>query len=203
MKSSILASSIAIAACGVVAQYTNQSAPFNLIVLSTNHTINGSSLGACHEGAAIEGLCLGPPPSPSGVTYEQFQFNTSATPYDVNETIGAPGYLTYELRGGNFNVSEPLGLTYNDVSNVAVPEFTPGFDSATFVAFDHENRLNIQSYIDDRVVPVEYGEVKAYYRWYICQTYVGYSYTTLAWVMGDHSPENPSCVKVEVVRVFV
>jgi hypothetical protein len=203
MKSSVLGTFVIFTASAVVAQYTNQSAPFNLIVLSSNHTINGSSLGAYHEGAAIEGLCLGPPPSAAGSSYQQFQFNTSNTPYTGNKTIGAPGYLTYELRGGNFNVSEPMGLTYNPVSNVAVPEFFPGSDYATVVAFDCENKLNIQGYIDDRMLPVEYGEVKAYYRWYICQTYAGYSYTTLSWVMGDHSPENPSCVKAEVVRVFV
>lgn len=93
-------------------------------------------------------------------------------------------------------------LTYNPASNVAVPEFSPGYGS-TEVAFDEDRKMNIQSYIDDRVVPPYEAGMKAYYRWYVCKTYVGYLYTTSAWVLGDHSPQNPSCVKVEVVRVFV
>ena len=125
MRISIFASLIALAASTATAQYTNQSAPFNLILLSQNDTLNGSALGACHEGAAIEGLCVsGPPTADAG--YSQFQFNTSSTPFNYNATIGETGYLTYELRGGNFNVSEPMGLTYNPASNVAVPEFNPG-----------------------------------------------------------------------------
>jgi hypothetical protein len=41
------------------------------------------------------------------------------------------------------------------------------------------------------------------YRWYVCTTLVtSYTYSTLAWVLGSHSPQNPSCVKVDVVRVF-
>ncbi|KAG4418069.1 hypothetical protein IFR04_008806 [Cadophora malorum] len=38
-------------------KYLVQSTPFNLIVLSSNSTLNGTHLYACHEGAAIQGLC--------------------------------------------------------------------------------------------------------------------------------------------------
>jgi hypothetical protein len=202
MRTSILATLLALTVSTATAQFTNQSAPFNLILLSHNKTLNGSALGACHEGAAIEGLCLAGNPTP-GTTYEQFQFNTSVPASTYNATLGEPGYLTYLLRGGNFVESEAMSLTYNPASNVAVPEFTPGVYGGTLVAFDEDAKMNIQSYVDDRVDPPVGGPVKAYYRWYVCKTYVGYSYATLAWVLGDHSPQNPSCVKVEVVRVFV
>ena len=33
--------------------------------------------------------------------------------------------------------------------------------------------------------------------------YTGYHYTALTWVMGVHSPQNPTCQKVNVKRVFV
>lgn len=72
------------------------------------------------------------------------------------------------------------------------------------MAFDVDNFLNIQGYVDDTVSPPKTDETTAYYRWYSCQTYyTGYQYTTLAWVVGEAAPQNPTCVKVDVKRVFV
>jgi hypothetical protein len=72
-----------------VAQYTNQSAPFNLVLSSSNTTLNGALLGACHEGAAIEGLCLNIG-SNSAAPYNQYTFNytTQQTPDPVLGYIG-------------------------------------------------------------------------------------------------------------------
>ncbi|KZF26738.1 hypothetical protein L228DRAFT_17820 [Xylona heveae TC161] len=192
-----------------MAQFTNQSAPFYLVVISQNHTINGSALVACHEGAAIEGLCVGgsiATSSPGGIKgVSQYNFNGSSNPYIQNATLGETGLLTYVLRGGNFNESEAMGFATNPASNVALPLFYPGEDNYQLIAFDSHNRLNIQAYVDDRIVPAYSGiENKAYYRWYVCSTYyTGYNYETLAWVYGDHKPQNPTCQKVEVKRVFV
>ncbi|KAL3418556.1 hypothetical protein PVAG01_10272 [Phlyctema vagabunda] len=207
MKTSMIASFLALAASTpVLAQYTNQSAPFQLILVSENKTIDGTALSACHAGAAIEALCVGSKagygvPVPSSST--TFTFNTStSTGSTVNETIGETGYVTWELRGGNFNLSSPLGLTYNPSSNVALPLLEPGYGN-TLMAFDSEGLLNIQSYIDDRLPPPYTGEQTAYYRWFVCKTYyTGYQYTTLAWTLGDGEPQNPTCSKVDVKRVF-
>lgn len=38
---------------------------------------------------------------------------------------------------------------------------------------------------------------------YICDTYYGYRYTTLAWVLGNAPPQNPTCCAVDVVRQFI
>ncbi|KAE8443307.1 hypothetical protein EG329_002023 [Mollisiaceae sp. DMI_Dod_QoI] len=197
MRASIITSIFALAASQVGAQYTNQSAPFYLVLQSQNSTYNGSTLSACHEGAAIEGLCLGGSLTSTSV---QYTFNTSsdATPDPV---LGPAGSLNYELRGGNFNLSSPLTIPVNPISNVAVPLFTPG-EGTTSVGFDGENKLFVFGYTNDTVSPPTY-ETKAYYRWYVCLTNAGYTYTTLAWVVGPGSPENPSCVKVDVERVFV
>ncbi|KAF4628641.1 hypothetical protein G7Y89_g9516 [Cudoniella acicularis] len=145
------------------------------------------------KGAAIEGLCVGGPVN----TYSgQYYFNTSSVP-DVNTT----GLLTWELHGGNFNLSSPMDFSYNPASNVAVPLFTPS-ETGTNVAFDERNRMNLQQYLDD-TKPLPNYAVKPLYRWYVCTTYAGYLYQTLAWVMGDGKPENPTCQKVDVVRVFI
>lgn len=180
--------------------YVNQSAPFNLVLTSQNSTLNGSTLVACHEGAAIEGLCVGGPLQSSSV---QYSFN-----YSLANVQGAPptgtnltGLLTYLLIGGNFQVSSPLTLSYNPTSNVAVPLLQPS-DSGTFVAFDDDNKLAIISYQDDTVALPNY-QSKPVYNWYACTTYAGYLYQTLVWVVGNGTPQNPTCQKVDVVRVFV
>jgi len=199
-NSFITASLLAAAATQVTAQYTNQSAPFALVLLSSNDTLNGTTLSPCHEGAAIEGLCLGPSITDTSTT-SSYNFNTSSFDTGFNTTIGQTGVLTWLLQGGNFNLSSPFGLNYNPTSNVAMPLFTPSTTSTTTVAFDENDLLNIQSYQDDTTSPISFG-AQAYYRWYICDTYYGYRYTTLAWVVGEGDPQNPTCVDVDVQRVF-
>jgi len=205
MRTSIITSVLALAASQVAAQdnyYSNQSAPFSLVVSSSNSSINGGILYACHEGAAIEGLCLG------GASF----FNTSSAIYNLNYSsqvtpdpvLGITGLLTWVLHGGNFNLSSPMQLSSTPTSNVGIPLFEPGGDDGTFVGFDKENKMFIGGYEDDTVSPIKY-ETKAYYRWFICTTQpTSYVYTTLAWVYGVHShPQNPTCQKVDVIRQFL
>ena len=182
MKTAILALVGAIA--GVVnAQepfYNISSKPFHLVVKSaTNKTLDGRTLFACHEGAAIEGLCLG---DKKLSTADVYNFNTSAYTTPTNSAIGDTGILTWLLPTAGQSYSSALSLSANPVSNVAVPLFYPGDTDAQQVAFDNKGLLNIQGSLDDSVFPFNATETKAYYRWYICETYVGYQYTTLAWV---------------------
>ena len=160
--------------------YNVSSAPFHLVVKSaTNKTLNGRTLFACHEGAAIEGLCLG---DKKLSTADVYNFNTSVYNTPTNSAIGDTGILTWLLPTSGANYSSALSLSANPTSNVAVPLFYPGDTDAQQVAFDNKGLLNIQGYLDDSVFPFNATETKAYYRWYICETYVGYQYTTLAWV---------------------
>lgn len=183
MKTAILALVGAIASV-VNAQepfYNVSSKPFHLVVKSaTNKTLNGRTLFACHEGAAIEGLCLG---EKKLSTADVYNFNTSAYSTPTDSAIGDTGILTWLLpTANNVSYSSALTLPSNPTSNVAVPLFFPGDTDAQQVAFDNKGLLNIQGYLDDSVFPFNATETKAYYRWYICETYVGYQYTTLAWV---------------------
>jgi len=128
-----------------------------------------------------------------------FRFNTSSSSVS-DSTIGPQGLLTYLLVGGNFQVSEPMQLSYNPTSNVALPLFEPS-ESGTQVGFDDDGKMFITGYIDDRQTNVTY-KLERYYRWYACTTYGGYTYNTLAWGMGEAVPQNPTCQKVDVVRVY-
>jgi hypothetical protein len=150
--------------------------------------------------AAIEGLCIGASLSnPTAV--QTFNLNYSSS-FTVDPAIGQVGYLTYELRGGNFNLSSPMQLSYNPFSNVAVPLFMPS-ESGTEVAFKSDDLMGIPGYLDDTVSPPSANSPTTYYRWYVCETYAGYLYTTAAWVMGTGEPENPSCVKADLKRVYL
>ena len=221
MRSTIIAGALAFAISNVAAQssyYSNQSAPFFLQISSHNKTLDGQTLNPCHEGAAIEGLCLG-----GALTSESYTYNFNYSADAVADPVtGIIGLLTWELRGSNFNLSSPMALACmssnpsssptlpvtftntfppdNPTSNVAVPLFEPA-ETGTSVGFDSSNKLFIPQYIDDTVIPANYSTERVY-RWRVCQTTSGYTYDTLAWVMGIHKAENPSCQKVNVVRVF-
>lgn len=180
MKTTILAVLGAVASLASAQNYNISSKPFHLVLGSAkNKTLNGATLSPCHEGAAIEGLCLG---GKKLSTAEVFNFNTSAYSQPTNSPIGDTGILTWLLPTADLSYSSALTLEANPTSNVAVPLFFPGDENAQQVAFDNKGLLNIQGYLDDSVFPFNTTETKAYYRWYICQTYVGYAYTTLAWV---------------------
>ncbi|TVY36589.1 hypothetical protein LSUB1_G007001 [Lachnellula subtilissima] len=208
MRGTIIAGTLAFVA-GVNAQYyTNQSAPFNLVLTSQNTTLNGSTLGSCHEGAAIEGLCVagnvdneftGPLNSDSGA----YTFNYTTTQATEPTGVNVTGLLTWLLVGGNFETSSPMQLDPVPTSNVAVPLLEPS-EEGQLVAFDADNKLVIMRTVDD-TQPLPNYSSKALSNWYACTTDSGYLYQTLAWVVGTETavPQNPTCQKVEVVRVFV
>lgn len=185
------------AATGAVAQdAAKQSAPFNLIVNGGKY--KNEKLTACHEGAAIEGLCV-------GYGGSEFRLNTTSgyTPAPGNSE---PGRLVYSLpvngpNGGS--ESEAMTFYYQPSTDVALPLFEPTYPNVV-VEFDQNKRMNVPAYIDDTVAPPKAGNYYPIYRWYVCETYyTGYTYTTLAWKLGSGRPQNPSCVKVDVTQKFI
>ncbi|KAH6633586.1 hypothetical protein C7974DRAFT_393058 [Boeremia exigua] len=188
--------------------YNETSAPFNLVLTSENSTINGSTLSACHTGAAIESLCLssgGGVSNPTPIAAATFNFNTSTDPFTPNATLGTPGILTWTLKTTSLDVPSSVYFNNDPTTDSAIPILTPGQENPQLLAFDDQDRLNVQGYIDWTANPPNStGTTVAYYRWYACQTYFGgYSYRTLAWGFGNEKPENPTCVKTGVKRIFV
>ncbi|KJZ74748.1 hypothetical protein HIM_05865 [Hirsutella minnesotensis 3608] len=179
-----------------------QSKPFNLVIQSADKSLNGQKFAACHTGAAIESLCL------AGRSGSNFYFNTtegSQAPLAGYTPLGVVVW-NLPLGGGPPNsVSEPLSLSSDPSSNVALPLLMPGYNQQ-YVAFDKKGQMAIMSYLDDTKSPPVSGNAKAFKNWFVCQTnYSGYRYRTLAWVHGTSKakPQNPTCVKVEVQRKFV
>jgi len=204
-----------------------QSANFNLVVQSKNKTLNGKFLGACHDGAAFEGLCVVDGATDPRENYVSFQFNTTrsfCTETNSTGTFDVPcggdpvdpalqtGLITWWLNYGGTDsparVSQAFHLIYFPWSNVAMTqiEFSDYEGEGTYTAFDKKGLLNILQYQDDTLEPGEeyLKKPRALYNWYICQTYwSGYRYTTLTWVLGSYPPQNPTCQKVNIKRVFV
>lgn len=102
------------------------------------------------------------------------------------------------------NESEALIINYNIGSNIAVPLLFPGNENAQTVGFTADDKLYIPSYLNDTTEPpTPINPPANLTRWYVCETNpTGYTYVTLSWKLGQGKPENPSCVKVGVKRVW-
>ena len=95
-----------------------------------------------------------------------------------------------------------MDLYVDPSTNVAIALFEPT-EVFTYVSFDGDNLMFIKSFYNDLVVPPVDGNVQHLYHWYICEyNYEGYIYNVLCWVYGIAPPQNPSCQKVGVQRVF-
>lgn len=189
------------------AQYYNiTSKPFELVVTSDDGCIN-DTVSACHVGAALESLCLSNSTTiskPEFEPYSTFNFNTTIyTPAATNPSLGQQGILTFNLPAKPV-IPSSASFNYDPTTDIAVPILGPGDQGAQQFSFDDKDELLIQGYIDWAANPPKAGNFTAYKRWYACTTYfAGYQYNNLAFGLGKHKPEDPTCVKVSVKRVFV
>lgn len=176
------------------------------LALATTRRANTyvTALGACHQGAATEGLCqtnetTSSPPTPCTTFYQATSSNDDSA-YDT------PGIIYYNLIiSGGTQVPSALRFTQDFTSDVAIPIFLPGNSSYTpiSVAKGYEE-LYITRRLDDSASPPRYlDQPEKVKSWYICLTRYAYEYHTLVWKVGGGSnPTNPSCKKVQVRRVF-
>jgi hypothetical protein len=201
--------SIAALVATASAQYYNiTSKPFQLLLTSTDGSIN-DTVSACHTGAALESLCLSNSNStskPDPTPYSTFNFNTSSNSQaPVNHTdLGVPGILTWFLPSGNYGpVPSAVHFNYDPTTDIAVPILETG-ENGQMLAFDDQDELLVQGYVQWTANPPTYGETYGLKKWYACKTYyAGYQYENLVWSLAASKPENPTCVAVEVKRVFV
>jgi hypothetical protein len=193
-------------AVSTTAQYVNKSSPFNLYLESADPAVNGSTLSACHVGAAIESLCVSNSNStskPNPIAPSIFSFNSSAY-INPEPTLGSPGLLTYALPTTPTPINSVLTFYIDPTTNYALPLLEPGSGGAQVLAFDQANFLGIQGYVDYKVSPPKAGERKQYNDWWVCATYFeGYQYVNLVWGLGGSTPETPGCVEADVRRSFI
>lgn len=178
-----------------------------LLILANHAKFRSTALGACHQGAAIEGLCitsetLRDPPS----LYTTFYHNVTSWDNNTAGAVGVDGVLGWTLRAaGGLVVPSAMALSLSPTSNIANPTFGPGTDKYTLIAFEKDGCAYIEASSDDTVSPPSYfNPSRKVKNWYVCLTRWSYLYYTLSWKVGlSGQPQNPSCQKVDVVRVFI
>jgi hypothetical protein len=195
-------------------EFAFRSPPFNLIYLSYDPNVNGTLISTCHEGAAIDGMCgTDSRGLPSLVERQVFTHNTSYE-FKGKPDPDSPGALSWTWTlGSNKTVESIMAFQYMPSSNVAHLNFMPRSPiSVTAVSFDPCDNMYIQRVVDDTVVPpppasgdqsISRLPIKDYH-WYICQNVGRYGYMSLSWKVGAVGrPQNPTCKKVMVKRIFV
>ncbi|EAT86011.1 hypothetical protein HBI56_023840 [Parastagonospora nodorum] len=198
----------ALVAAASAQQYNITSKGFQLVLTSDDGAIN-SAVSACHTGAALESLCLSKTSDPSKPSpFDTFYFNTTSTSEPpVNHTeLGAEGILTWFLPVNDYgNIPSSAYFYYDSSTDSATPILTTGTPvDVQRMSFTDKDELILQGYIDWTANPPKYAGPYGLNRWYACQTYyAGYQYTNLVWGLGAGKPENPTCLKVDVKRVFV
>ncbi|KAK7185334.1 hypothetical protein DPSP01_011127 [Paraphaeosphaeria sporulosa] len=204
MKSTLVLATLASSA---LAQYDQNSKPFRLFIKSDNATWDGTTLGTCHQGAAIEGLCpTGNTHANSSFSYDTFYHATQLDPPSPGIDGDPDGLLLWNLtvNGGEI---VPSGMQFSSdlLSDVATPIFYPGNDTASSISFSSDGSMYIGRYRDDTVTPpVQLDPPQKIENWYICLTRWSYLYYTLIWKIGIKGvPQNPTCQKVQVYREFI
>ncbi|KAF1833931.1 hypothetical protein BDW02DRAFT_551553 [Decorospora gaudefroyi] len=165
------------------------------------------ALGACHQGAAIEGLCLTndtltTPARP----YTTFYHNVSSQSGNTVNADNTLGVLGWHLTLGALRVPSAMNFDYDPGSNLATPVIMPGQSRYEPVAFEAgTNHMYIPVKQNDQVSPPEpYLPPLKLKNWFNCLTRYSYTYETLAWKVGmTGEPQNPTCTAVEVHRVWV
>ncbi|KAK6068255.1 transcriptional regulatory protein [Seiridium cupressi] len=127
---------------------------------TTNTSLTGVKLAACHTGASVESLCLFDGGNDS--TYA-FYFNKTADTPDPGTL--QTGIVTWTLEPDAIAFNEPLTLLYNTALNLAFPMIWPSLDNVQHFAFTTEEHLAVPAYVEDAIEPPAPGPWKvAYHR---------------------------------------
>lgn len=168
--------------------------------MDANRNHHSTVLAPCHQGAAIEGLCLGGKLSdpPAGTFYHNVSDSATSGAADTD------GTLCYDLQIGSGPVPSTMRLYTSVTTNVAVAIFMPGARNPSTVSFEENGSMYIPTAFDDTVSPAVYLSYPIHIKkWYICLATWSYTYESLIWSIGVKSePQNPACQYVEVIRVF-
>jgi hypothetical protein len=162
-----------------------------------NHSL---TLSSCHQGAGIEGLCLGGPIASPPLAPYYHNVLSPAVP-GANNTDGT---LCYDLPIAQGPVPSTMRLFTSVTSNVAFPILLPGWSDPSTVMFEEGGSMYIPTSFDDTVSPAVYLQSPLHLKkWYICLATWAYTYNSLICTIGIKSePQNPACQYVEVIRVF-
>ncbi|KAI1630899.1 hypothetical protein F4809DRAFT_646934 [Biscogniauxia mediterranea] len=195
-----------LAAWAATATAASVTGPFAIhITGKTNSSIDGYA-GACHAGAAIEGLCYSTGPV-SGSSFE-FYYNYSSYNSDTGEPQ-QPGYLTWLLpftgpNGTQQTLLEPLAFYPSWGTNVATGLLYPTavYDGTSLYFHPDNGTFYIAGGYDDSQFtedrPQVFTSLGNLTNFHLCyQDTGGYWYQSISWVFTD-PPRNPTCQPVDL-----
>ena len=184
-----------------------RSAPFHLSIRSDNTTYNNTAITTCHQGAALTSLCVGAHPV-NLTEAAPFALNIVTTPSGILEFAApTPPTTTPNATSTWF----PMNFWFDVYTNVVMGFFQPLSAEIpiqpTQLMFDAGGLLVMEApVLDDRLSPnwkPTGNNATAVNRWFVCETWppAAYITTSVVWGLGEAKPQNPSCVKVDVVKV--
>lgn len=199
------------AALAATASAANKTGPYHLHIQGTTNTSINGNAGACHAGAAIEGLCYvaGPAPTPSENYYE-FYYNYGS--YDpTTGAVNQPGWISWLLQIGSgesaMTVESAMRLESGWGSNVATALFYPDNERGAHLWFVPDSGEMYATGNDDAYATVAYPEgglpQSNWTNFHLCYQFTGgYWYQSIAWVY-TLPPHNPTCEPVSLSLVTV
>jgi hypothetical protein len=171
-------------------------------------TITSHALGACHQSAAREGLCLtndttAIPARPYTTFYHNVSSDALAHASNIKGVLNWPLSLN---NGSNMIIaSSAMAFSYRFDTNLVDMGFTSGSSGYQTVSFEEgSGSMYIEVFIDDtdKAPVLRDPPIKAR-NWYLCPMGLGSSLQSLHWKIGlAGEPQNPNCSKVEVQRVW-
>jgi hypothetical protein len=191
-----------------------RSNPFHLAIRSTNDTYNGFAVSACQQGALISSLCI-TSQQPNLTAPGSFALNTQSLNAGILEfSTPTPPTNTDNSTSTWF----PMNFWYDPYTNIVMGFFQPldiaeNIDpnrlmfAGTNEGYGENNETLVMRgpVLDDRLAPnwAPPAANATIDRWHVCKTWppAPYQRTSVVWALGDAAPQNPTCVKVEVVRV--
>ncbi|KAI1848610.1 hypothetical protein JX265_011536 [Neoarthrinium moseri] len=186
---------------------SNATGPYGLHIKGKTDTSIDGYGGACHAGAAIEGICYGAGSLNTTATYSQFYFNYSGYNSETGE-VSPYGWVEWQLpyvdqNGETAFEPEALSFSANLFSNVAAGLFQPGYEGGTIFQYNENGLLYITGGYDDRHNNETYPNPPTYFgntsSFHLCYQFTGgYYYQSIAWVSGTAPPQNPSCEPVDL-----
>lgn len=206
-----------------IASAGTRSKPFHLKIKSNDASINGKRLYACFALPGLDLFCI-EPPGAAGIN--EYVLETTQDDDPVKEGYTKAGEIMWRIKGefntrknskkmligldpgGPVMLSTAMSLHVEPYSNVALPTVkASAWEESTEVTFEKETQeMAIAAFSDDTKTPPEDGTY-IHKNWYVCETnYFGNKAHTLSWVPGSGNtviPQNPTCVKVQVIREFV
>ncbi|RYP75534.1 hypothetical protein DL770_007387 [Monosporascus sp. CRB-9-2] len=202
---------LAAAALASTAIASNTTGPFTLHITGKTDTSIDGYAGACHTGAAMEGLCYIEGPVDESSNYNQFYFDYGSYSPDTGE-VYQPGWLSWLLHYTDQNgepATQPSPLEFYPSwgSNVAVGQFSPS-ESWTSIGFVEDTmKLYMPGGYDDssfnETYPNPVQTQGNLMNWHLCYQFAGsYYYRSISWVF-TNPPQNPSCEPVDLTLELV